>query len=115
MNTRQKGAGGEEIAVDHLLAQGYTVVTRNYQSRYGELDCVAEDPDGTLVFVEVKSSRSPAMGNPLFRVTRAKQRQLVLMARQYLADHDMVQRACRFDVIGITRGTIEHLRNAFLA
>jgi putative endonuclease len=115
MNTRQKGASGEDIAVEHLLSLGYTIVTRNYESRYGELDCVAEDPDGTLVFVEVKSARSPTMGSPLFRVTRAKQRQIILMARQYLADHDLTQRACRFDVIAVTRGQVEHLRNAFLA
>jgi putative endonuclease len=115
MDTRAKGRTGEDRAIEYLLANGYTVVSRNYQSRDGEIDCVARDRDGTLAFIEVKRAYSPAMGHPFWRVTPFKQRRLVRQARRYLADHGITNSPCRFDVIGITGSTIEHLKNAFLA
>ncbi len=112
--TREKGDQGEDRAVEYLLGLGYHVVCRKYQSRNGEIDCIVRDPDGTLVFVEVKSSMSASCGSPLFWVTPAKQRKLFTMARQYLAEHRISSISCRFDVIAITQGKIEHLRNAII-
>lgn len=114
-NTRAEGKSAEDAAVEYLLSQGYVIVTRNYQTRHGEIDCVAAAPDGVLVFVEVKSSRGPGYGHPFFRVNRSKQRQLMLMARIYLADHRTSQGRCSFDVIAVQGSKIEHLRNAIVA
>ena len=111
---RDKGNRGEEAAVEYLLGHGFEIVCRKYQSRRGEIDCIARDTDGTLVFIEVKASWGTACGSPLSWVTPAKQRKLVMMARQYLAEHRITSTACRFDVIGITRGKVEHLRNAIV-
>ena len=46
------------------VRQGLVVLARNYRCRGGELDLVARDVDGTIVFVEVKErgSRSPRRG-----------------------------------------------------
>jgi putative endonuclease len=114
VNNRETGKSGENIAVDYLLSNGYSIVSCNYQSRLGEIDCIAKAPDSTLVFIEVKTVRNSALGNPFWRVTRAKQRKLALMARLYLADHAITHTPCRFDVIGITGKKVEHLKNAFL-
>jgi putative endonuclease len=114
-HTRKKGRDGEDEAADYLLNQGYSIVSRNYQTRYGELDCIAEDPNGTLVFVEVKSARTSAYGNPAFWVTRPKQMKIARLARQYLAEHGFTAQKCRFDVITIFQGKLDHIRNAFLA
>jgi putative endonuclease len=57
------GAQGEAIAAAHLEAQGLHITDRNYRSRYGEIDLVAEEGD-TLVFVEVKARRATAYGTP---------------------------------------------------
>ncbi len=115
MHTRAKGNRGEDAAVEYLLEKGYRIVCRNYQSRIGEIDCVAQAPDKTLVFVEVKCARSSGGGHPFSWVTRAKQQKIARMARQYLAEHNIKQHACRFDVIAMYQGKVEHLRNAFLA
>jgi len=114
VNTRQKGSRGEDRAVDYLLGKGYRIVTRNYQSRNGEIDCIAESPDGSLVFIEVKSMHSGGGGCPLFWVNRRKQKKIATMAQQYLAEHELFGTACRFDVIAIVNDSIEHIRNAFL-
>jgi putative endonuclease len=113
-HTRAKGRIAEDKAAEYLLSLGYRIVTRNYQTRDGEIDCIAEDPNGTLVFVEVKSAYDLSMGHPFYWVTRGKQRKLAIMARRYLAEHSISRTPCRFDVIALVKGKIDHLRNAFL-
>ncbi len=46
------GAWGEEKAARFLMDQGYHIIQRNYHSRYGEIDLIAEDEE-YLIFVEV--------------------------------------------------------------
>lgn len=114
MNTREKGSRGEDRAVEYLISSGYTVISRNFQSRKGEIDCIAESPEGTLVFIEVKAGDSNVYGHPFSRVTRSKQKKIIRMAQQYLAEHKITSKPCRFDVIAIVNGNVEHLKNAFL-
>ena len=114
-HSREKGRDGEDQAAEYLISQGYSIVSRNYQTKRGEIDCIAEDPAGTLVFLEVKCARTGAYGNPAFWVTRAKQLKIASLARQYLAEHGYSSRRCRFDVVAIYQGKLDHIRNAFLA
>jgi putative endonuclease len=115
VNTRAKGASAEEIAAEYLVSRKYRILERNYRVRKGEIDCIAVDRDGTLVFVEVKSARTGTCGHPFFWVDAAKQRTIARVAQWYLAAHGIASRACRFDVIALSNGRVEHLRNAFLA
>ena len=115
MDTRKKGSSGEDQAVDYLLSNGYTIISRNYQSKKGEIDCIAESPDGTLVFIEVKASRGMSSGHPFYWINRSKQKKIISMARLYLYEHEISNRSCRFDAIAIVNGKVEHLKNAFLA
>jgi putative endonuclease len=100
--------------VAYLLSQGYTLVMRNFQRKRGELDLIVEAPDKTLVFVEVKSSRSNGCGHPFYWIDRAKQKQVIRMARLYCAENGCFNRASRFDAIAVVNGRVEHLKNAFL-
>lgn len=115
LHTRAKGAQAEDAAVEYLTAKGFGIVQRNFQTRNGEIDIIARDTDGTLVFVEVKSARTGSCGHPFWWVTRAKQRTLVNTAKAYLAKKEITYCPCRFDVIAVLNGTFEHLKNAFLA
>ena len=113
ISTYDKGNTGENRAAEYLLAKGYSIICRRYRSRKGEIDCIAHDPDGTLVFIEVKSSYQDGK-SPLFWVTPAKQRTIFRIAQQYLAEHGLVNVPCRFDVVALTKNKVEHLRNAFV-
>ena len=54
MNSKMsKGRSGEDRAASHLQSLGYTIITRNFHIRGGEIDIVALDGD-ILVFVEVR-------------------------------------------------------------
>ena len=114
-NTRAKGAFGEDAAIDYLISKGFEIIKRNFRVKIGEIDCIARDKDGTLVFVEVKSSRTAVCGHPFSWITPLKQRTLAKVARWYLAKEHITSGACRFDAIAVTNGRIEHLKNAFLA
>ena len=48
------GEKGERFAEDFLLVKGFSIKTRNYRKKWGELDIVAEKK-GVLHFVEVKT------------------------------------------------------------
>ena len=114
MDSRAKGRAAENIAVNYLLEKGYALITRNYQTKVGEIDCIVKDPEGTLVFVEVKSCSSMCRGNPLYRVTASKQRTLFKLATMYMKEHGIKNQPCRFDVISIVKDEVDHLKNAFL-
>lgn len=49
------GRKGENAAVRYLKARGYEIVKRNWHCRFGSIDVIARDPEGTLCFIEVKT------------------------------------------------------------
>ena len=122
---RRHGQLGERIAEEHLEHRGYSIVARNFRTRYGELDLVAAD-DRSLVFCEVKTrvagSRSGPDG-PLDAIGPRKRDRLRRMATQWLAETPTTDRPTRaqlrFDAIGVMLTpagrllALEHLENAF--
>jgi putative endonuclease len=116
--TKELGTWGEQRAAEHLEKLGYTILKRNFRwGQQGEIDIVADD-HGTLVFVEVKTQESDAMGEAFSWVTPRKQRQIGRIASAYLYVNAITDRDCRFDVIAVARDAsgevkIQHLVNAF--
>lgn len=110
------GRHGEELAVRHLEAHGFTVLARNHRTPVGELDIVARDRRH-LLFVEVKTRRGTAFGAPAEAVGAHKQRQIVRAAQWYLASRNFSGLQPRFDVIAVIVGSSEpaitHIPNAF--
>jgi putative endonuclease len=94
------GLEGETRACRALEARGYRVLARRYRTRAGELDIVARH-DGVIVFVEVKTRRGGAFGDPAAAVTVQKQRRLAAMAGDFLARHRWFDQPVRFDVVTI--------------
>lgn len=97
---RQTGLIGEEIAAAHLRTLGYEIVARNVRTRYGELDIVARD-GGCLVFVEVKTRRSAALGAPEEAVDARKLAQVATLAESYLATLSGPVPECRIEVVAV--------------
>jgi len=122
---RETGRRGEDLAARRLERLGYTVIERNYRTRAGEIDLIAER-SGTLVFCEVKalvvrsggSGAGPAY--PLEAVGRAKRMQVRQLARRWLAERAAADRGARrfreirFDAIGLLvtpSGELLHLEH----
>ena len=116
-NRRSDGSGFEDLASSYLEAKGYRILARNVYILRKEVDIVAADGD-TIVFIEVKGRRSTAFGFPAEAVGVRKQRHLVRLAEAYLRREGLWNRACRFDVVGVTLDShgaplFDHVENAF--
>ena len=55
LSVKKVGITGEEIAANFLKANHCRILFRNLRWRLGELDIVAREEDGVLIFVEVKT------------------------------------------------------------
>lgn len=83
-NSRMKlGKMGEDLACEHLVNLGHTIVERNWRSGHYEIDIISTE-GGTLHFVEVKSRVAPVSAAPEENVGFRKQQKLVRAAQLYL-------------------------------
>lgn len=113
LSKRSIGITGEERAVAALKKIGYKIVERNYRSRYGEIDIIAEEQE-YLVFVEVKRRNSGQFGASFQAVNTTKQKHMIRTAEYYLKTHKFLDRKVRFDVVGIDGDELKIVRHAFL-
>lgn len=104
LSRQQLGALGEQVAVDHLRSLGWRMLQRNWRCRYGELDLIAADGPGTVVFVEVKTRTGDGFGGLDYAVTPQKVRRIRRLAGLWLAGQDTGWPDLRIDVIGVRVG-----------
>ena len=101
---KRTGVRGETYAYWYLRRHGYVLLARNYTvpGIKGEIDLVGYD-GSVLAFVEVKTRAHTGeeAPKPEEAVNRDKRRNLVRMARQFLAARRMDSASCRFDILAI--------------
>lgn len=112
MNTKVYGTQGEQLAYEYLTNKKYKILARNYTTKIGEIDLIANDKD-TIVFVEVKSRQSVRFGYPREAVTYHKQKKIRQVATQYLLKHKLTYSKVRFDCVEILGDKVTHLENCF--
>ncbi len=96
---RTTGDNYENRALEQLQQAGLTLLERNFNTRYGEIDLVMRDGE-TVVFVEVRFRRGEGFGGAVLSVTRSKRQRLIRAASIYLQSHPaLAQQPCRFDVL----------------
>lgn len=116
-NSRQLGQIGEDLAVKTLRRKGYAILHRNFRTRSGEIDIIAEYDD-VIIFIEVKSRRSTFLQTPLEAITYKKRKQISRVAQEYLSRKGNVDCGARFDVVAVnlyssSKPVIEHIEGAF--
>jgi putative endonuclease len=118
---KELGRAGEALAAAHLHRLGLRTLASNYRTRYGELDLVLADEDGsTIVFCEVKTRRAGS-GAPWDSLHERKRKQVRRMAAVWLTEvQDRPFGAeLRFDAVGVTLDDhgglvrLDHLEAAF--
>ena len=111
------GEFGERVAAAHLEAKGYRIRERNFRSREGEIDIIAEH-GGVLVFVEVRTRRGASRGTAAESVTARKAAHLVAAAQAYAQARADCPAEQRIDVIAVELApdgrllSLEHIEGA---
>lgn len=114
-DTAAQAAGdrGEERAASFLCGNGLRILGRNYRTRQGEIDLIAQDGP-VLVFVEVRVRSAARFGGGAESVDGNKCRRLIAAARHYLLQLGR-EPPCRFDVVSLDHDTPTWIRGAFEA
>ena len=108
------GKTGEQMAVEHLISEGYIIRDVNWRCKKSEIDIVAEK--GTrLAIVEVKT-RTSDFTDPAEAIDKKKIMNLVRAAREYINRFNLDMEV-QFDVISIIitpeETHLEHIPDAF--
>jgi putative endonuclease len=114
---RDLGAFGERVAAAHLQAKGYRIRERNFRTREGEIDIIAEH-GATLVFVEVRTRRGDALGSAEESITPSKAAHIVAAAEAYVQARPDCPADQRIDVVAVSLALdgrvarVEHIEGA---
>lgn len=108
-NTKKIGDLGEEKAVLELEKSGYKIISRNWRTRFGEIDIIAKDGE-ELVFVEVKAKADDFFGTPAEMITHRKLEKVVKTAESYITE-ERYEGPWRIDAVAIEGDKIEILKS----
>lgn len=110
------GARAEQMACDHLVAQGFALVARNVRVGRLELDVIVQR-GRLLVFCEVRSRTSDYVMTPAQSIQPDKVRRVRSAATAWLKQNPAPGAQVRFDVISVVfdrpEGRLNHLIGAF--
>ena len=113
------GKKGEDLAVEFLLQNDYTILERNWTFLKAEIDIIAKK-ENFLAVIEVKTRSTLDFGSPQDFVKPKKIQLLIKAVNAYINDRekdfdDTLE--IRFDIIAIHKSeetfAIEHLTDAF--
>lgn len=96
---KKLGDRGEDYTARYLEKLGFHMVERNWHSRYGEIDIIAENEE-YLLFVEVKTRKMGSMVSGEEAVTPQKQQKIRLTAECFLQQYP-ISKQPRFDVASL--------------
>ncbi len=114
-NTKETGNKGETLAKEFLQQKGYTIRDSNWHFGHLEIDIIAENKT-YIIFCEVKTRSSNAVGEPEEFVSRQQQKNIIRAANFYM-DIKKCTKEVRFDIISILQTTekvdVKQIEGAF--
>ena len=119
ITTRKSGKRAEDIAANYLKKQNVKIISRNFHSRFGEIDLIGLEKE-TLVFIEVRYRKNKNYLSAIETIDRHKCKKIIITSEVYLNKRKKYQSyQCRFDVITITgeinEPVIKWIKSAFQA
>ena len=102
MNKYRKnfGMNGEIIAEEFLKNKNYKIICKNFYTRRGEIDIIAQK-DNFIIFIEVKTRSNLKYGTPSMAVNWTKLQHMKTSAKIFLALNRFYKYDIRFDVIEV--------------
>ncbi|HYJ78212.1 MAG TPA: YraN family protein [Longimicrobiaceae bacterium] len=117
MANKPLGDRGEQLAADHLLRAGWTVLHRNFRLGRKEIDLVARRGE-VVAFVEVKTRGGLGYGHPLEAIRWKKRREIQQVAAAWVDRHGRDGYVYRFDAVSVlmqagAQPVVEHVEDAW--
>jgi len=112
------GRWGEKRCERFLKRKGFKTIVRNFACKLGEIDLIASDSAGAIVFIEVRTRADEGFTEAQDTVTPKKRARLVRTAKYFLKTYKVKDKPLRFDVVAVVLGQkdrpkIRHYENAF--
>ncbi|MCS7180842.1 MAG: YraN family protein [bacterium] len=101
MKNIEIGKLGEEKAIEFLKKKGYKIVDRNYRTKIGEIDIVAQKRK-EIIFIEVKTRSSDDFGLPQEAINEKKLRKMEKVAFIYL-NSKKINLPFKFEILSIIK------------
>ena len=119
ITTRKSGKRAENIAANYLKKQNVKIISRNFHSRFGEIDLIGLDKE-TLTFIEVRYRKNEDYLSAVETIDRHKCKKIIITSEVYLNKRKRYRsHHCRYDVITVTgevnQPEIEWIKGAFQA
>jgi len=111
--SRELGNEAELKAADALVAAGYNIIDRNYNTRVGEIDIIASK-DNFICFIEVKYRNPRGFGTAIDAITKSKMRKILQTAKTYLYEIGRPDTDYRIDAVVMDRNDIEIIQNIYV-
>ena len=115
-NNKQTGNDGENRAAAFLEENGYKIIERNFRTRSGEVDIIAQK-ENTIIFAEVKTLPKGNIETLEHVLSLIKQKKIIETAKFFLLKYRKYNDSfIRFDVLAIDVPGLDpvyHIQNAF--
>lgn len=98
LNKRVQGEHFENLALNFLEKEGFSLLEKNFYCKYGEIDIILRKSD-LIVFVEVKQRSSKSFGTGFDAISYTKQKKMYLTAQNFLYKHSLENFNFRFDAV----------------
>ena len=105
--SRAKGNIAETKACEYLQTLGFKIIERNFYSRFGEIDIIAQK-DSILHFIEVKSATSYEVA--IQNITPSKINKLIKTLNVYLKKNN-IQESYSLDALIVTGDDCDYIEN----
>ncbi len=107
---KDTGKQGEEIAIAHLLQNGFSIAEKNWRWKRKEADIIAIRSN-TIHLIEVKTRNQVACGFPEESISQTKINHLIELAEAYWQLHPTYS-AIQIDVVAIIlqKGKLHELK-----
>ncbi|OGK52535.1 hypothetical protein A2970_01120 [Candidatus Roizmanbacteria bacterium RIFCSPLOWO2_01_FULL_44_13] len=99
---KKTGNQGELDATVYLKGQGFSIIQKNYRTRFGEIDIVAEK-NKTLYFIEVKTRSNDSKGKPYESINFYKLTHLKRASDMFLLQNNYKNYKLKLALISILR------------
>lgn len=115
---RDIGTYGEDLSAEYLKRNSYSIISRNFRTRCGEIDIICKKND-LIIFLEIKSRYNYNYGSPIEAITYSKQKQIIKLCKYYIYINNLINYNYRFDVIEVLLNkennlySINHISDAF--